>query len=125
MSNLLTKHSLWIFTSIFSLTILLGSMDASAMGSSGFLKRMKSKDGCCLCNRKHQDTEEVSDTDSVNDQTAVESNTDEVEKMERGGIFARLRSRRSGKEVVIDAEEMTQKSSSDAPVEAIPPAPKS
>lgn len=78
-----------------------------------------------MCNRKHQDTEEVSDTDSVNDQTAVESNADEMEKMERGGIFARLRSRRSGKEVVIDAEEMFQKSSSDAPVEAIPPAPKS
>ena len=125
MSSLLTKHSLWIFTSIFALNIFIGSTDASAIGGSGFLKRMKSKDGCCLCNRKNQDTAEVSGTDSANDQTAVESNAEEMEKMEQGGIFARLRSRRSGKEVFVDAEEMTQKSSSDAPVEAIPPAPKS
>ena len=55
----------------------------------------------------------------------AESVEETSEGKRRSGLFARIRSKKSEKEMTTDAQDLNEQSSSDLPVEEIPPAPKS
>ncbi|MDB4679083.1 hypothetical protein OAE79_01970 [Rhodopirellula sp.] len=123
-------HRLPVFAVVLGAWIALAPADASAGERVGLFAKLKANDGGCLfsLNRGSESPSEG----EIAEEPAEESQTEEevAEKVNRrsqqgGGLFARLRSKRAEKDSSVESEDAVEQSSSDLPVEEIPPAPKS
>lgn len=112
--------------------------ETSAVSRDGLLARMKSGDrGCLFSCGQRSDLAIASEAVNGEAQDLSPSGPDEVTAQvevsgddqlaqgtkRKGGLFARMRSKRGSKELTTDAQDLMEQSSSDLPVEAIPPAP--
>ena len=121
------RKQIWIVAFAGIILGMVVPLDSNAMGRGGFLSRLGSNEGGGLfsCQNKSDadavETSEVVTLSEESSETEIDSDSD----TRREGFFARLRSKRTGKKMTTDAQDMTENSSSDLPAEVIPPAPKS
>lgn len=121
------RKQIWIVAFAGIILGMVVPLDSNAMGRGGFLSRLGSNEGAglfsCL-NKSDADAEETSEVVTLSEESS-ETEIDSDSDTRREGFFARLRSKRTGKKMTTDAQDMTENSSSDLPAEVIPPAPKS
>lgn len=121
------RKQIWIVAFAGIILGMVVPLDSNAMGRGGFLSRLGSNEGgglfSCL-NKSDADAEETSEVVTLSEESS-ETEIDSDSDTRREGFFARLRSKRTGKKMTTDAQDMTENSSSDLPAEVIPPAPKS
>ncbi|MBL6725876.1 MAG: hypothetical protein ISQ09_12380 [Rubripirellula sp.] len=128
MMSRILKERLW--TVVILLTIFAANhpTDVSAMGRNGILSKLKSGEGGCFFSCHHGAESEMVSAETTEGDAEVapaESVEETSEGKRRSGLFARIRSKKSEKEMTTDAQDLNEQSSSDLPVEEIPPAPKS
>jgi len=126
----------WVCAILCAGFAVLQMNETSAMARNGLLSRLKSGEGGCLfsCGQPSEMAREVAvaseegnsqsldPSPSALDEATAEEALSEG-KRRRGGLFARMRSKKDTKEGTVDAQDIIERSSSDLPVEAIPPAP--
>ena len=134
----MSRRQRWVCAVLCAGFAVLQMNETLAVARDGLLARMKSGDRGCLfsCGQRSDLTiaseaadgevqgHSPSEPDEVTAQPEVTGDDQLAEGTKRkGGVFARMRSKRGSKEVTTDAQDLMEQSSSDLPVETIPPAP--
>lgn len=120
----ITNKQIWTFAAVLLIFVSLNSGVVSAKGRNGLFSCFKSGGGSGLFSCSHAGEMTADEQVAEQSEDATQASAETVEKKQRNGLLARIRSKKSEKGITTDAQDLTEQSSSDLPAENIPPAPK-